>query len=260
VFSVAYSPLLLLFVKKAFSQPTYVHYVLVLFCAIRVTAFVIRAIMIGIESEGENLNLLIGDQILFAIGYAGLLYSSYTLVLDLGEEEANRSPGPQPPIVRLSRSRHLFRIVMVLAVVLGITASSTVSSNGVPGSSSITLREASSYIFLGLTALLFLQTLRLTKVNLGETRAAYGGTTSIGAKHGIFILLAISAFLLVRECFIAATITPSRHATQLNEVYWYPLLALPEILAVILFLAPGLVPTRDELFRSSHEKNGSSVA
>jgi hypothetical protein len=99
VFAVAYSPLLLVFAKRAFTLPTYVHNVLVFFCAskyiesfqnvqfiialVRVTAFVIRAVMIGVESAGENLNLLIADQILFGIGYAGLLYSSYTLVLDL---------------------------------------------------------------------------------------------------------------------------------------------------------------------------------
>ena len=50
--------------------------------------------MIGIESEGENLNLLIGDQILFAIGYAGVLYSGYTLVLDLYvSSDTSRTPG-----------------------------------------------------------------------------------------------------------------------------------------------------------------------
>jgi hypothetical protein len=259
VFSVAYAPLLLVFLKKAFSQPTYVHYVLTLFCAIRVTAFVIRAVMIGVESAGENLNLLIGDQILFAIGYAGLLYSSYTLVLDLGEEAANQSGAYEHPILRLTRNRHLFRITMVLAVVLGIIASSTISSDGTAGPSSTSLREASSYIFLALTALLFLQTLHLARFNPSQSRATYGAT-SIGAKHGVFILLAVCALLLVREIFIAATISPSQHPKQLNEHYWYPLVALPEILAVFLFVTPGLVPTREELDRSSREKQSASVA
>jgi len=84
-----------------------------------------------------------------------------------------------------------------------------------------------------------------------ESRASY--VTSIGAKHGKFILLAVAALLLVREAFIAATVTPSQHPKQLDEHYWYPLVALPEILAVILFVTPGLVPTRDELSKSEHD-------
>jgi hypothetical protein len=32
-----------------------------------------------------------------------------------------------------------------------------------------------------------------------------------------------------------------------NEHLWYPLIALPEILVVILYVTPGLVPRRDEL-------------
>lgn len=56
---------------------------------VRVVAFVIRAVMVKVVSAGENLGLLIGDQILFGIGYAGLLYSSYTLVLDLYVFPAN---------------------------------------------------------------------------------------------------------------------------------------------------------------------------
>jgi hypothetical protein len=200
VFAVAYSPLLLVFAKRAFTLPTYVHNVLVFFCAskyvesfqnvqfiialVRVTAFVIRAVMIGVESAGENLNLLIADQILFGIGYAGLLYSSYTLVLDLYvtsdifsistltyfrcrvEEAESESPRRDNSVLRLTRNRNLFRIVMIVAVILSISGSSTISNNGTAGPTSISLREASTYIFLGLTALLFLQTLRLARFNL----------------------------------------------------------------------------------------------
>jgi hypothetical protein len=84
--------------------------------------------------------------------------------------------------------------------------------------------------------------------------------TSFGATHGKFILLGICALLLIRQTFIAATATPSQHAKQLNESYWYPLVALPEILAVLLFLTPGLVPTKDELSKTVHDKHSSSVA
>lgn len=39
--------------------------------------------MIKVESAAENRDLFLADQVLFGIGYAGLLYSAYTLVLDL---------------------------------------------------------------------------------------------------------------------------------------------------------------------------------
>ncbi len=42
----------------------------------------IRAIVIGSDSAGKNLGLLIADEVLFGIGFFGLLYAAYTLVLD----------------------------------------------------------------------------------------------------------------------------------------------------------------------------------
>jgi len=51
--------------------------------AVRIAAFSIRAALAGIESAGQNLNLVIADEVLIGVGYFGLLYSAYTLVLDL---------------------------------------------------------------------------------------------------------------------------------------------------------------------------------
>ncbi len=68
---------------------------------------------------------------------------------------------------------------------------------------------------------------------------------AFGEKHGSFILCAISILLIVREAFLTATINNTEAA--LNEHSWYPLVALPEILAVILYCAPGLVPRRSKL-------------
>jgi len=59
------------------------------------------------------------------------------------------------------------------------------------------------------------------------------------------ILLLVSLLLLVREAFTTATI--NNPLKQNTENLWYPLLALPEILAVVLYATPGLVPRRDEL-------------
>jgi len=66
-----------------------------------------------------------------------------------------------------------------------------------------------------------------------------------GRTHAIAILLLISLFLMVREIFSVATVSDSRK--QNTEHFWYPLLAVPEIIAVVLYSAPGLVPTRHEL-------------
>lgn len=50
---------------------------------VRIAAFVLRAILISINAVGEKLNVLIADEILSAIGFFSLLYSAYTLVLDM---------------------------------------------------------------------------------------------------------------------------------------------------------------------------------
>ena len=59
------------------------------------------------------------------------------------------------------------------------------------------------------------------------------------------ILLVGAALLLVREAFSTATMT--NIAKQNNEHFWYPLVAVPEILVVALMSTPGLVPRRDEV-------------
>jgi len=52
---------------------------------------------------------------------------------------------------------------MLVAVTLGIVASSTLSKDGSPGSTATSLREASTIIFLALTGLLAFQTLHLAQ-------------------------------------------------------------------------------------------------
>lgn len=79
----------------------------------------------------------------------------------------------------------------------------------------------------------------------GRSQYYAQGKNSLGVRHGNVILLLISVFLLIRETFAMATVTNA--AKQDNEHLWYPLLALPEILAVILYTTRGLVPRRDEL-------------
>lgn len=100
VFAIIYVPLLVWFIFHAFGRPTYALIVLSLFCAsenyincvaclkaevhilVRITAFAIRAILAGVQSAGDNLNLLIAGQVLSSVGFFSLLFSAYILVLD----------------------------------------------------------------------------------------------------------------------------------------------------------------------------------
>ena len=63
---------------------------------------------------------------------------------------------------------------------------------------------------------------------------------AIGATHGVFFLAPIVLLLLARGAFFAAT--QGRVEVQRDEALWYPLVALPELLVVVLFAVPGLVP------------------
>lgn len=78
------------------------------------------------------------------------------------------------------------------------------------------------------------------------------GKDSLGIRYGNYILLLISVMLVIRECFSAATVTNA--AKQNNEHFWYPLIALPEIIVVIFYTTPGLVPKRAELQAHSDTK------
>ncbi|KAG6852467.1 hypothetical protein C0991_011737 [Blastosporella zonata] len=227
---------------------------------VRIVGFAIRASLAGMEAAGENLNLYIADQVFFGVGFFGLLYSAYTLVLD------RYFPSPSPAthtfsiqirrwqlsgaststgensILRLTQNRRLFRLIMLAAVVIGVVGATKISATD-PNNGKI-FRTISSIIFLVLTALLAVQTALLTRA---EAKNGYRtpGTRTLGGEHGSYILCVIALLLLVREAFTTATIKNT--SALYNEHFWYPLYALPELLAVALYATPGLVPPRSEL-------------
>jgi uncharacterized membrane protein len=242
VFAIPYFPICGFFALRFIRSPTYVYGALSLFCAFRVTAFVIRAVMIGSDTAGENLNLLIGDQVLFGVGFFGLLYAAYTLVLDRGL--LSDAPPANDKISQLAGNRRLFKMILIVGMALGI-AGITTSSNDPSSSTASGVRKASVIIFLLLTIvqayLTFVLIMRERQDGYRPLQSAGG----FGEKHGAFIVCAISLLLLVREAFMVATITDEKRETE--EHFWYPLVALPEILAVLLYCAPGLVPSRSQL-------------
>jgi hypothetical protein len=244
IFAILYVPLFLFYIKQSIARPTYVYIVIALFSAVRISAFVLRSFLAGVAKDGQNLNLLITFEILYNVGFFGLLYSAYTLVLDRGL--MSDAPLPDGPISRITRRRFLFRIALMAAVAVGITGAVQAATGSTQSTINTgnTLRKVATYIFLGLCILVAFQTILLVR-----SEAQYGthkvSNGAFGATHGIHILCLISLLLLARESFFTAT---SNNTTKQNdENLWYPLAALTEFVAVVMFAAPGLVPSRDEL-------------
>ncbi|KAF8148540.1 hypothetical protein K438DRAFT_1832862 [Mycena galopus ATCC 62051] len=238
------------FVRQSIKNTTYVYIILTLFCAMRVTAYIIRAIMANSTSEGSNLNLFIADQVLFGVGFFALLYSAYTLVLDRnvlagGEPGSLFSPNPL-------RNPHAFRMVLMAVVALSIvgTVDST-SSNSSEVSTGHTLRKAATILFLVLTIIQAVQTLWFFR-----DRSSQSSKRAWGDRNGRYLICLISLLMMVREVFLAATMNNS--TKQNDERLWYPLVALPEFLAVVCYSVSGLVPSRAAL-RTAQSSNSYSM-
>ncbi|KAL4077257.1 hypothetical protein V8B97DRAFT_1940621 [Scleroderma yunnanense] len=245
VLSIIYAFLLAAFLFKSFTRPTYVFFMTTFFCLIRLVGFILRALLAKVPSDGENLHLFLAYEIIYNVGFFGILYSAYTLVLDRVSFAKNP---PRGPISAVLKRRFLFRLALSAAVSIGITGSiqalsgtqqSTINTGN-------TLRRVALYIFLVCSALVLLQALLLARVESSE--GGYRGE-GFGGQYGIYILIVISLLLVVREAFFTATFSNPKE--QDNEHLWYPLSALTELLAVILFLIPGLVPARSEIPQGS---------
>jgi hypothetical protein len=99
VFAILYAPLIVLFARFLVMRRDRPVISMVLFSlseyssnfnsnvnlnilAVRTVAFIIRAVLIGNKTAGENLNLYIADEVLFSIGFFGLLLAAYEVVLE----------------------------------------------------------------------------------------------------------------------------------------------------------------------------------
>lgn len=98
VFAALYIPSLFIIVFLSLKRPTFVWRSLIIFCLgesrfitrwlmisihlciVRATAFIIRSIL-AIHGT-TSLDLVIAEQVIYGIGFFGLLYSAYTLALD----------------------------------------------------------------------------------------------------------------------------------------------------------------------------------
>jgi len=239
IFAILYAFLLPYYLFRAIRNPTYVLIILSLFCAIRVTAFVMRATLAGSEGAGEDLNLCIGEQIVYSVGFFGLLYSTYTLVLD---REIYSGRVLNNPISRITANRHLIRLALMAAVVIGIIGS-TDSNSSSQSTQNLgkTLRRVSAIIFLVVTALLAVHVLFRIR-HRGPQTSNDSQRASVGTTYGINFLGSIIGLLLAREIFLTITV-----GKIVDEGAWYPLAALTELIAVFFFAVPGLVPDKREM-------------
>ncbi|KAJ7496801.1 hypothetical protein FB451DRAFT_1208845 [Mycena latifolia] len=242
LFAALYLPFFLWFIRQSIKNTTYVYIVLVVFCLMRVTAFIIRAILADSTTLGQNLGLFTADEVLFGVGFFALLYSAYTLVLDRemisGAERVEFLP------IQLIRTRRLFRAALLVGVILGIIGiTDSTSSNASTASTGSTLRKASTILFLVLTVLQAIQA--LVVVRESSTSGYRNDSRPFGDRHGSYLLCLISLLLLIREAFLTATLANS--AKQNDERLWFPLVALPEFLAVVCYSISGLVPPRSQL-------------
>ncbi|KIK50449.1 hypothetical protein GYMLUDRAFT_252987 [Collybiopsis luxurians FD-317 M1] len=243
VFAALYLPLTAYFIFKIVQERRRVLFTMTLFCLIRVAAFILRAVSLNVESAGENLGLFIAIEVLLQAGFFGLLYSIYTLVVDRLELCDSR-PLPIPIIgnlLELLKNRRLFRIALIIPVALSI-ASINIISNNPTSSTGVTLRKVAAILFLVLTALQVLQSLVLIQAEReGQDTLRYS-SSSFGAQHASLIFGLIAILLLIREIFSVATI--SNVAKANNEHFWYPLVALPELLCAALYTIPGVIPPK----------------
>ncbi|KAI0685462.1 hypothetical protein BC835DRAFT_1290111 [Cytidiella melzeri] len=242
VFIALYIPLLIHNIIRSIRQPTYVLIMLAVFCTIRIAAFAMRAILAGSSTAGENLNLVVAEGVVYSVGFFGLLFSAYTLVLDRSVDYSGG--GPISILRRFMRERRLIRLVLLIAVVCGIVGGTkAASSSSAEQNTGTTLRRVSVFIFLVITVMLVLITADFAwDEHKAGTRSK---STSFGHRYGLYVLTVIALLCSVREIFFAATSFNTKQ--QNNSHLWYPLAATPEFLAVCLFAVPGLVPSRAEI-------------
>ncbi|KAJ7187343.1 hypothetical protein C8R46DRAFT_981646 [Mycena filopes] len=243
IFAVVYFPLGLWFVRQSIRNTTYVYIILALFCAMRVTAYIIRAILANSVSAGSNLSLFIADQVLFGVGFFALLYSAYTLVLD--RDIIAGGPGGHMLSPNPLRNPHAFRMALTAGVALSIVGTiDSTSSSAADLATGHTLRKVGTIIFFALTAIQVVQSFWFSFTG-NQHHSKRGAAHYFGDRNGRYLLCIISLLMLVREVFLTATLNDA--TKQNNERLWYPLVALPEFLAVLCYAVSGLVPSRVDL-------------
>ncbi|KAJ3567188.1 hypothetical protein NP233_g6523 [Leucocoprinus birnbaumii] len=240
IFAIIYAPLLVYYIFRLVTKFNYVFIVMTLFCLFRTVGFVIRAVVAGSTSAGSNLSLVIADQVLFGIGFSGLLFATFSLQND--RERVAGLHYKTPPMSILTNGR-IFHLVVAGSVALLVVGTSKLTSHG-PGDQSTgnTLRTAGTWVLFGATlipgiragAFMYLKSTKYQHVGMKMN--------SFVDQNAAAILCVITALLVERMVYSVITV-----GMQASEASYYPLSALPEFLVVCVFATPGLVLSRTEL-------------
>lgn len=247
IFCAIYVPLFIVFMTRWCKNVTYVLGAVALFSIIRVTAFGMRAALTKSESLSEHKNFVIAQSIIYSIGYFGVLSSAVNLVIDREEAAGINN---RDPLRVITANRHLMRMTLTGAVVVGIIGAVDAQDSSNSADKIKTgnlLRKISVIIFLVIACLLIVHTLFAigAEKKAAPYEKSYGN--SIGQTHGMKILLFTGMFLALREAFYAVTL--NNLPRQQEEKLFYPFAAGTELVAVLTFLIPGLVPPKHELPR-----------
>ncbi|KAI9001748.1 hypothetical protein BC832DRAFT_141771 [Gaertneriomyces semiglobifer] len=224
-FVVVYALLAVVFAVLTARRRCAAHIILLLFCIIRIAAFAMRAIIAHSDTAGESLGFYLATVILYTMGFVGLLYTAYALVLDHALLIADRLPSAYSR--SFAKNRVVVRLILIVAVSLGITGGNyaALASSDSGKQLGQTLKSAATWIFFTVSLLLLLQALALWRRNRQSTP---------------FILLLVAVFLFGREVFYVATLDNA--VRQQDETYFYPLAVGTELVAAILIAIPGVVP------------------
>ncbi|KIP08658.1 hypothetical protein PHLGIDRAFT_126858, partial [Phlebiopsis gigantea 11061_1 CR5-6] len=167
LFAVLYIPCIPIFVYLSFTRYTSVWRSLTLFALVRSTAFILRALLAGSSTVGNDVHTVVAEVVIYGIGFFGLLNSAYSLAMDRDMvvntgTRAYNAPAPLGIMSRIIRTRLVIRGVLFAAVIMGIISGAEQGSSKTSSQHTAdSLRKASLYIFLAVAILLFLLTLML---------------------------------------------------------------------------------------------------
>ncbi|KAJ7686016.1 hypothetical protein B0H17DRAFT_1137211 [Mycena rosella] len=260
LFAVLYFIIMIWYLIQAVRKRAFVYAGLALFSAMRVVSFSLRAaIASNHHNAAFNRQMATAYEILYNIGFFSLLLSAYRLLHDrrrLAQMDKARN-GLQRALSGLHRGRFV-ELLLLAAIVLGAVGGAFALGTDT-GRTRVgdRLTSASTYILLAVT--LFVVLLTFLLISLERALRRTGTPSPLGASSHHALLVFIALLLLLRILYFAATVhqrangqpTPASQASstvkqtaQANEHLWYPLAALAELLAVLLFLSGGLVPLR----------------
>jgi len=276
---VIYFLVMLWYMVQAVRRHGWVYGFLAFFSALRVVSFSLRAAMANnFHNDALNRNMAIAYMVLYNVGFFSILLSANRLLHDrqrLAKIDRAREKGRSflPRMMGGFRKGRFVELLLLLSVILGAVGGAYALGADVSRTTvGNKLNEAGTYIFLVVTVLIALLTFAVIRIE----RSLRGTSTAAAtATHHHLILLVITILLLLRILFYASTVhqratgqpTPAsaasssiRQSAQGNEHLWYPLAALAELLVVLLFLAPGLVPLRSMVMRHRQNANGANGA